>query len=329
MPSQSRDPRVRSTRSSGGDRVKNRVSGAARATGSFALLTALLAAFFTALLAGEVAAWGADGHRIVGEIAWQHLDPAVKPRVRALLSGGRYRTLYEACVWADRYARGKPEYVWTLPLHYIAVDPAAERVVLDETNCPQGACVVEAIRTFNRVLSDPDASRDAKIEALRLAGHFVGDVHQPLHVRHPDGCGGCRTDVRLRNEKVDLHKLWDSALLEDILFRRYGGEDGKAPSGSWRKYARELMERADSAGTEKVDDLDPLVWAQESLDLARTDLFTPSDEIVLPPEYLIRAQPVLERRLREAGLRLAGLLNAALSGDPGRIPYGKDAHGSR
>lgn len=292
-----------------------------------AIYAAIAGSLLALLRADEGSAWGADAHRIVGEIAWQHLDPAVKPRVDALLPSGRYRMLYEACVWADSHARGKPGYAWTIPLHYIEVDSSAERVVLDDVNCPKGACVVDAIGRFTRVLADPDASREARIEALRLVGHFVGDVHQPLHVRHPDGCGGCRTDVRLRKARVDLHELWDREILEDILIRRYGGKRGNPAAGSWQSFARELMERPDPLDAGRMHELDPLAWAQESLDLTRTDLFTISDETALPPDYVSRAEPVLERRLREAGLRLAGLLNTALAVLPDSVSHGKDSDG--
>ena len=60
-------------------------------------------------------------------------------------------------------------------------------------------CVVDRIEIFEHVLSDSNASRDDRIEALKFLVHFVGDVHQPV----PRNRGGswrewdCRYGVRL------------------------------------------------------------------------------------------------------------------------------------
>jgi len=42
-------------------------------------------------------------------------------------------------------------------------------------------CVVDRIEIFKQVLSDNNALRDDRIEALKFLVHFVGGVHQPFH----------------------------------------------------------------------------------------------------------------------------------------------------
>jgi S1/P1 Nuclease len=297
------------------------------------------AAFLFVLWSASAGAWGADGHRVIGEIAWLSLDPATRDRVKELLPQGRYQTLSEASVWADRYARGRKQYAWLEPLHYVDLDYRATQVVIDSVNCPRGNCVIEAIPRFARVLEDSTATRDAQIEALRLLAHFVGDVHQPLHVAYADTCGGCTVRLQTPGGWTSLHQFWDSGLLEEDLKRRYENEDATELSDEeimtndvtphWRLLARELVKGTtgqftlatgpitDSTLTLNVRengdaDLDPRAWAEESLRLAQSPLFQISREV--SNGYVDQAIPVMEARLREAGLRLAAVLNAVYSG---------------
>jgi hypothetical protein len=273
-------------------------------------------------------AWGADGHRVIGEIAWLSLDSATRDKVKELLPQGRYQTLSEASVWADQYARGKKAYAWLEPLHYVDLDPKATQVVLDSINCPNGNCVIEAIPRFARVLEDSNATRDARIEALRLLTHFIGDVHQPLHVAFEDTCGGCTVRLQTPGGRMSLHEFWDKELLEEDLERRYESMDAPAQSDEeimkndvvprWRLLARELIrETIDPSNmnlkqSEAIpSDLDAKTWAEESLHLAQSPLFHTTGEI--SDAYVDQAIPVMEARLHEAGLRLAAVLSEVFS----------------
>lgn len=52
----------------------------------------------------------------------------------------------------------------------------------------------------------------AREDALKFFVHFMGDVHQPLHI-----CGkmkgGNLALVKWRHAKSNLHKVWDSQLI--------------------------------------------------------------------------------------------------------------------
>ena len=289
---------------------------------------------FLAAWAGSAGAWGLDGHRVIGEIAWLTLDPATRDKVKALLPQGRYQTLSEASTWADREARGKKAYAWLEPLHYIDLDPKATQVVVDSLNCPKGNCVLEAIPRFARVLEDSNATRDARIEALRLIAHFIGDVHQPLHVAFHDSCGGCTVRLQTAGGRMSLHELWDVELLKEDLQRRYENEDApeqndeeimtKDVTPHWRLLARELVEIKTPEVIETKNgvssdwnpdaippDVDVRTWAAESLRLSQSSLFQVSGDI--SDEYVDRAIPTMEARLRKAGLRLAAVLEAVFS----------------
>ncbi len=237
-----------------------------------------IAALLLLLLAGSSSAWGPDGHRITGEIAWRSLSPKTKAAIVEVLPDGRYDTLAEAATWADTYARQHPrEYRWLDPFHFVNTDPRAEHVIAG----PRCECVVAAIGIHADRLRNPNGSRDSKIEALRLLAHFVGDVHQPLHVSHPDARGGTTIDLRFAGDPMTLHRLWDSALLERRLRERR-----RARSARWRGFAHSLGDSADAAERARwTASLDPLRWADESLALSKQPVFAVRRDAALDDAY--------------------------------------------
>jgi hypothetical protein len=262
-----------------------------------------LAAWF--LLCGPTAglAWAPDGHRITGEIAWRNLTPRARDAVRALLPDHPRETLAEAAAWADTYARAHPdEYRWLDPLHYVDADPRAAHVSAGR-DC---GCVVGAIEIQADRLRDPKAPRAAKLEALRLVAHFVGDVHQPLHVAHPDMRGGNSIGLRFDGRETTLHRLWDG----DLLKRRLH-ELGRRRGPRWQAYAQSLADRAPAAERARwAATTDPNAWADESLVLSQQFTYGVREGAQLGDAYYGEAMPVVEQRLAQSGVRLAALLNA-------------------
>jgi hypothetical protein len=252
------------------------------------------------LLPGSAFAWGPNGHRVIGEIAWRSLRPETKRAVRALLPRGRYDTLAEAATWADTYARERDGYEWLTPLHFVDVPPDARRVEAGR-GC---RCVTGAILESADALGDPTRSREERIDALRLVAHFVGDVHQPLHVSHPDGSGGATVRVSLDGERSQLHAVWDSGFLRHHLRRA---------RLRWRPYAIGLEQAlAADARREWAAARDPRTWAGESLALARRHAFPVRSGTSLGPDDVRTAMAVIDVRLQQAGVRLAALLEERL-----------------
>lgn len=250
-------------------------------------------------------AWGPDGHRIVGEIAWRSLRPATRAAVRDLLPRGEYGTLAEASTWADTYARSHPGYEWLEPLHYVNVDPSATAVRVGR-DC---GCVVGAIEIYRDRLADRSLAHGSRVEALRLLAHFVGDVHQPLHVSHPDGRGGTRTEIHFDGDPMTLHALWDTGLIE----RKLRSLPPRRGVPRWRRFAQALDDSiAPADRTRWAASRDPDEWAEESLAVARQHAFAVRDGAVLGDAYYAQSIPAVSIRLQQAGVRLAALLEGAL-----------------
>lgn len=246
-------------------------------------------------------AWGPDGHRIVGEIAWRELSPKTKQALRTLLEEDA--TLAEASAWADTNARRNRHWKYLEPLHYVDVDPGGSALRVPRS-CK---CVIGAIEIERDRLADPAKSQADRVLALRLVAHFVGDVHQPLHVSHLDGRGGTRVNVRFDARPTTLHRLWDSGLIARELRER-----GRKRGPRWRSWAQSLADGVSPAERAQwIASRDPRVWAEESLELARAYTFEVREGAVLGDAYFERSLPVVARRLQQAGVRLAALLEDA------------------
>ena len=168
-----------------------------------------------------------------------------------------------------------------------------------ERDCPQRNCIVEAVTWYLNVLKSMDSPLAEKQLALDYLVHLVGDLHLPLHVGFLDDLGGTKTKVTFEGKAQTLHELWDTGML--------GTEKGTA-----RAMAKLLDEKCDpndrivwQAGT-------PTDWANESLALTIEYVYPLPESREISEEYVNRAVPILHRRLVQAGVRLAWLLNEAM-----------------
>jgi hypothetical protein len=73
--------------------------------------------------------------------------------------------------------------------------------------------VIGAIAIHIGTLRHPKASAADKAQALKLLGHFIADVHQPLHAGRAEDRGGTAIKVRFLGEETSLHAVWDSSLI--------------------------------------------------------------------------------------------------------------------
>ncbi len=129
------------------------------------------------LLPAAAHAWGADGHRIVCEIAWLELTPEVQAKVAALLpASGRYSRFSEACVWADNVRRNPsfPQYARDDERHFVNIEPGDTEVDM-ASRCPD-TCAVEAIAVYAKALGgEPLAGRTRRDSLMFLSIYPMAD----------------------------------------------------------------------------------------------------------------------------------------------------------
>lgn len=253
-----------------------------------ALLSLPATLLLAALTTQPAAAWGPKGHRVVGQVAENHLSPEALAAVRELLGS---ESLARAGTWADEI-RSDPAWERAAPWHFISID---DDETLETTERSPEGDVLSAMERYEGVLRDPESPREDRVEALRFLVHFVADVHQPLHVgRRADG-GGNDTLVLWFGEPTDLHHLWDTDLVE------YQGL-------SFTELVRFIDHpSADVAAWQEGSYED---WIAESFAL-RGRVYDLGNRR-LGYDYANENVPVVERRLLQAGVRLAGLLDDVL-----------------
>lgn len=255
---------------------------------------------------------------MIGEVAWRYLTPEARATVRASLTEPGYQELAEAATWPDTFARRFPEYDPMKPMHYVNVDAGAAQF-RQERDCPNG-CVVTALTAFVALLesTDPPVSLSERRRCVYWIAHLVGDIHQPLHIAHPDGKGGNATLLRFFEapERRSAHWIWDVGLIE----RRPDEAGGAAPSASARPDFRVLAEQLSS----RLKPEQVKVWqrttsaeaiANESLTLAKRSAFLRSTDVV-DEAYEKQRWPIVTEQLSKAGVRLAAIFNRAFRASP-------------
>jgi hypothetical protein len=250
---------------------------------------ALLFAAALATVPSTAQAWGPTGHRAVGRIAERHLAPETARAVAELLAPER---LAYTATWADDI-RSDPEWAKAETWHWVTI-PRGLTYAQSAKN-PAGD-VIEAIGRLERILADRTAPRQERRQALKWLVHLVGDIHQPLHVGTRGDRGGNDQVVLWFGEPSNLHSVWDGGLI---------GRSELAFS--------ELAEKVDVASADEVrawQAATVLEWADESRTLEETAYAIGDGR--LSWRYVSAHWPAVERRIAQAGVRLAGVLDRAL-----------------
>jgi S1/P1 Nuclease len=58
------------------------------------------------------------------------------------------------------------------------------------------------------LLSSSTATEQERLESLKYLGHWVGDIHQPLHVSFEDDRGGNSVGISGSLCRWNLHAAW-------------------------------------------------------------------------------------------------------------------------
>jgi len=256
---------------------------------------------------GAASAWGPEGHSIVAEIAQPRLTARAAALIAGLLDG---RSLASVASWGDDV---REQRKGTSAWHFVDI-PIAESAYDGARECKlteQGDCIVAELDRLKVELRCAE-SRIEKIEALKFAVHFVGDIHQPLHTVE-DAQGGnkiaiavflkgtvcsqaCRTP-----QPSNFHAAWDVDLI-------------RATVWDWGAYVDRLEAgwlKGDEAQQSGIDGGTPAEWAVETHKAAQTVWRLLPANHVIDDAYYREVLPVLDRQLGVAGLRLARFLNDA------------------
>lgn len=264
-----------------------------------------VAALLVVASAPPAFAWGDNGHRMVCEIAWQRLTPGARQMVREIRRGDPNpgRSFAWSCTWADEVRNARPG---TKGFHFINI-PAGQAGVDMARDCGDDAvrCAPWAIESYAGIFMDGSRGRRERAEALKFVGHFVGDLHQPLHAGRAADRGGGLIDVRFFNSSANLHSVWDTRILG-----RAGIDLGDVATLNDEISAQEAQ-----AWTNPSSDVDLVAWTNESYQHCERFVYAslPADGRI-GSAYFDPALEITREQIQKAGVRLADLLNRAAAG---------------
>ncbi|XLS28218.1 S1/P1 nuclease [Flavobacteriaceae bacterium M23B6Z8] len=244
--------------------------------------------FFSVQLSSGNAFWGKTGHRVVGEVATEYLSASTKRKINKILDG---QSLAFVSTFADEIKSDR-RYKAFSPWHYVnfPFDKKYDEVTPSE----YGDLIIGIERCILMLKSDTTSDED-KSFYLKLLVHFVGDLHQPLHVGRAEDKGGNDIQVQWFGNGSNLHRVWDTNMIEE-----YGM--------SYEELADNLpaIKRRER---KKIQSGTLLDWVYESQDLAEKVYSSANKGEKLGYRYMYDYFGTVRDQLQKGGLRLAKILN--------------------
>ena len=286
---------------------------------AFLLRTLLLACVLCT--SNLVFAWGAIGHRVIGEIAKHHLTPVASAAIDEILQS---EDIALATTWADEMRSNNDNPVfwgnrYTNNWHYLNVGKDLD--YQSSTKSKRGDAYT-ALQTFTAILRDEtvpagvvkdglefyfgDLERNqqaVKLFALKFTLHILGDLQQPLHSGLAADNGGNAIKVLWFGKPTNLHTVWDSRLVD------------QQDIGS-SELASKLESRINNMSKREIQVLastEPLSWIDEAQVLLKSVYDVEKYHSEFSNDYVLEFVPITETQLIKGGLRTAYYLNAVFA----------------
>ncbi|KAI1436397.1 putative nuclease S1 precursor [Xylaria sp. CBS 124048] len=276
-------------------------------------------AFGASVLPGAIA-WGSLGHITVAYLASNFVKEDTATYFQGLLGNDTEHYLAGVATWADsiRYTKwGR----FTSNFHFIDAkdDPPTYCGVNFERDCKADGCVVSSLQNYTSQLFDAKLRPWQRAQAAKFVVHFVGDIHQPLHVENV-AQGGNGIHVNWEGHEVNLHHVWDSSIAEKML----GGNRRKVYDNAfqWATYLTDEIKAGKFLTAHeswihglRIDDpiATSMTWANESNSYVCSHVLPEGPKAIVGQElsgdYFANAAPVIELQVARAGYRLATWLD--------------------
>jgi hypothetical protein len=244
-------------------------------------------------LTTPAAGWGPDGHRAIAELATERLTREAKGAVGSLLGS---QSMVGVSNWADEVrSLDRPDtYRW----HFVDIPLGADHYdpQRDCQKTEEGDCLLAELGRLDATLRDRSASQADRREALIFLIHFMGDLHQPLHVSDNGDQGGNRRIARI-DGAGNLHAAWDSGIISASHL------DADALVEAADLWLKSHDETKLAAGT-YAD------WALEGNAIAQTVVYPQIEgDNRIDDQERVKDMEIIEQLVAKAGVRLAAVLN--------------------
>jgi len=238
-------------------------------------------------------AWGVLGHRVTGQIAESYLSSKAKKAIKNILGN---ESIAMSANHAD-FIKSDSTFKYLDNWHYVNIDSgmSAEQIQ-HKLESDTGTNLYNRIIFLTNELKRKDLSQNNKVFYLKLLIHFVGDLHQPMHVGQFKDLGGNRVRLTWFNENTNLHRVWDEHLIEfqQLSYTEYTNAINFATDEQVKKWQQTPLQ----------------TWVMESYSIAQ-NLYAELEgkEAKLSYRYNYDHVNTLNQQLLIGGVRLAGLLN--------------------
>ncbi|MCO5583479.1 hypothetical protein L7F22_037390 [Adiantum nelumboides] len=265
-------------------------------------------------------AWGKEGHYIACAIAQSLLSESTLKAVQSLLpkhAGGRLANL---CSWANEMRLLEPWH-WSIPLHFVETpDFLCNYDYHRDCQNFEGyhdMCTVGAINNYTAQLTTHGSSIKPYnlTEAILFLAHFMGDIHQPLHVGFSKDSRAQLINLQWYNEEKTLHHVWDDGILHGLKAQHYS-------QSNILELIKDIQENITGYWKDDVPNWTfcesgkvtcPDLYAKESIKLACWWAYKGASRgSSLDDKYYHSRLAVVQKRLAQAGVRLASILNKVL-----------------
>lgn len=160
----------------------------------------------------------------------------------------------------------------------------------------QNGNVYSALTKAEHNLLYPGTPKEKKVEALKFIVHFVGDMHQPMHISRAEDKGGNTIQLNYDGKGTNLHSLWDSGMLQ------HQGLSFEQIAEKFKPSPKQIKQWQTSSQIE---------WAWESYQIS-SRLYAEVDSMntrSIDNSYYDKHIGVVNQRVEQAGTRLAAILN--------------------
>lgn len=216
------------------------------------------------------------------------------------------RDIADVSVWADCIKGDRLRWGYTNSWHYQNVDICKPFDL--KSACADGNCVSVQIDRNLALLSNKALPAHVRLEALAFLVHFVGDIHQPLHAGDRADRGG--NDLKTTYGVMpgyNLHSVWDGLLADraisaaPFIVRPFtAAEKAAVEQGNVRLWSEENWAVSRDVAYPRAMDGDPCG-------------VKPTSPVVIDEADVAASRAALRQQVERGGIRLARLLEQALS----------------
>lgn len=190
---------------------------------------------------------------------------------------------------------------------------------------------MSAIANYSTRAVTKDVGLTEQQKALKWVIHFVGDIHQPLHVENFE-VGGNLVNVTFNGAHTNLHAAWDTAIPQKLIGNFTLANAEKWAANLTSEIKRGVYKKESKTWTKGLEAKKPIdsamVWATDANAFVCTTVIPNGPDAVRNQElsgaYYDAAIPVVTKQIAKAGFRLAAWLDAIVENAGKGVIKGED-----